>query len=384
MRYDVSLVRCESYEEPRVRAALIEALDAIDGLAFLEKGMTVAIKTNLVSAMAPESAATTHPTMLGELVKLLFERGAGEVIVGDSPGGLYNAAFVGRVYKVTGMRELEKLGARLNDDFSQKEADYPEGKVLHHFTYTAYLDKADAIIDFCKLKTHGMMGMSGAAKNMFGCIPGVIKPEYHYRFPKHDDFARMIVDLDCFFKIKLCICDAVVGMEGNGPTMGTPRQIGAVLASASPHKLDLAAASLIGLTKADVPTLEAAYERELIPADVSELSVYGDPQAFLVSDFKTIPVHGSLEFKKESSNFFGKIIKVFLSSALRSRPTVKKDECVGCEVCLKICPAKAIVMEKGKPVIDREACIRCFCCQEFCPKGAMKVKRTLISKLLTK
>ena len=97
MGYDVSLVKCESYEESRVRAALLEALDAIGGLDFLEKGMTVVIKTNLVAAMAPDTAATTHPTMLGELVKLLLERGAGEVIVGDSPGGLYNAAFVNRV-----------------------------------------------------------------------------------------------------------------------------------------------------------------------------------------------------------------------------------------------------------------------------------------------
>ncbi len=384
MGYDVSLVKCESYGEAFVREALVEALDAIGGLDFVEKGMTVAIKTNLVSAMAPDTAATTHPTMLGELIKLLFEKGVKEVIVGDSPGGLYTAAFVNRVYKVTGMRELEKLGALLNDDYSVKEVDYPEGKVLHHFTYTAYLDKADAIIDFCKLKTHGMMGMSAAAKNMFGCIPGVMKPEYHYRFPKHDDFARMIVDLDSFFKIRLCICDAVVGMEGNGPTMGTPRQIGAVLASTSPHQLDLVAASLIGLTKADVPTLEAAFERELIPETAAELSVYGTPEDFFISDFKNIPAQSSVEFKKDSSKFFGKLTKFFISSALRSKPAPKKDECVGCEVCMKICPAKAIVMEQGKPVIDRKACIRCFCCQEFCPKGAMKVKRTFIAKLLTK
>lgn len=384
MEYDVSLVKCESYDASRVREALVEALDAIGGLDFVEKGMTVAIKTNLVSAMAPDTAATTHPTMLGELVKLLFERGVGEVIVGDSPGGLYTAAYVNHVYRVTGMRELEPLGAKLNDDYSQREVDYPEGKVLHHFTYTAYLDKADAIIDFCKLKTHGMMGMSGAAKNMFGCIPGVMKPEYHYRFPKHDDFARMILDLDSFFKIKLCICDAVVGMEGNGPTMGTPRQIGALLASASPHKLDLVAASLIGLSKADVPTLEAAFEQQLIPSKASELSVYGDPEAFLISDYKNIPAQSSVEFQKDSTKFFGKLSRLFIASALRSKPSPKKDECVGCEVCMRICPAKAIVMDKGKPVIDRKTCIRCFCCQEFCPKGAMKVKRTLLAKLLTK
>ena len=64
MGYDVSLVRCESYDESLVRKALTEAIDKIGGLDFVEKGMTIAIKTNLVSAMAPDTAATTHPTML--------------------------------------------------------------------------------------------------------------------------------------------------------------------------------------------------------------------------------------------------------------------------------------------------------------------------------
>lgn len=380
---DVSIVKCESYDHGAVREALEAAIGAIGGLDFVKAGMKVAIKTNLVSAMPPDAAATTHPVMLSELVKMLIERGA-EVVVGDSPGGLYTASYVNHIYKVTGMKEVEAVGAKLNDDFSQIDATYPEGKVLHQFTYTAYLEKADAVIDFCKLKTHGMMGMSAAAKNMFGTIPGIMKPEYHYRFPNHADFARMIVDLDSFFKIRLCICDAVVGMEGNGPTMGTPRKIGAVLASQSPHKLDLLAASLIGLTKADVPTLEAAYERGLIPETAAELSVDGDPQAFFISDYQNIPARGSIEFQKDSQKFFGRTVQFLTGAALRSKPVVKKSECIGCALCAKICPAKAITMKERKPVIDRQKCIRCFCCQEFCREGAMKVKRTLIARLLTK
>ncbi len=380
---EVSIVRCESYEPSLVKKALTEAIESVGGLDFVKSGMTVAIKTNLVSGMAPEAAATTHPQMLCELVKLLLERGA-RVIVGDSPGGLYTAPYVNHIYKAAGMREVEAAGAELNGDFSQKQAKYEEGRVLRDFTYTAYLDKADVIINFCKLKTHGMMGMSAAAKNMFGTIPGIMKPEYHYRFPNHADFARMIVDLDCYFDAALNICDAVVGMEGNGPTMGSPRQLSAVLASKNPHALDLVAAKIIGLSKEEVPTLEAAFERGLIPATADEVDVCGDPGEFSVTDYKNIPAHGSVEFGKNSDKFFGKAVKLLTGAALRSRPYVKKRECVGCRVCDNICPAKAITMKDGKPVIDRQKCIRCFCCQEFCPKGAMKVKRTLIAKLLTK
>ena len=381
--FDVSVIKCDSYNSDEVSAALSQAIDALGGLDWVEKGMKIAIKANLVSFMAPDKAATTHPALLCELVKMLVERGA-EVVIGDSPGGLYNAAFVNKVYKATGMYEVESCGATLNKNFDQTETKYSEGVVLKSFVYTSYLDEADAIINFCKLKTHGMMGMSAAAKNIFGVIPGTVKPEYHFRFPKHDDFARMLVDLDEFFKVKLCICDAVVGMEGNGPTMGKPRKIGAVLAAESPHKMDLVCAKIIGLTKESVPTLEAAFERGLIPEKAEQLSVFGDVDSLVINDYENIPVHTSIEFKKGSTKFFGKMSAFAMGAVLRSKPALKSKECVGCGVCRDICPAKAIKIEKGKAIIDRKACIRCFCCQEFCPKGAMKVKRTLLARLCNK
>ena len=381
--YDVSVIKCDSYDAAEVKEALAAAISAVGGLDWVKEGMKIAIKANLVSFMSPDKAATTHPVLLCELVKMLIEKGA-EVVIGDSPGGLYNAMFVGKVYKATGMHEAEAFGATLNKNFEQTEVKFPEGVVLKQFVYTSYLKEADAIINFSKLKTHGMMGMSAAAKNMFGAIPGTLKPEYHFRFPNHDDFARMLVDIDEFFKVKLCICDAVIGMEGNGPTMGTPRKIGAILASECPHKMDLVCAKIIGLTKDSIPTLEAAFERGLIPATAEELNVCGDVDSFVINDYQNIPVHTSIEFKKGSSKFFGKMASFITGSALRSKPALKNKECVGCGVCRDICPAKAIKIEKGKAVIDRKLCIRCFCCQEFCPKGAMKVKRTLIAKILNK
>ena len=60
---------------------------------------------------------------------------------------------------------------------------------------------------------------------------------------------------------------------------------------------------------------------------------------------------------------------------------MKKAECIGCEKCARICPAKAIEMRGGRPRIARKTCIRCFCCQEFCPTGAMKARRSLIARL---
>ena len=261
--WDAAFAACKSYEEAEVSAALQAAIDAAGGLDWVTPGMRVALKLNLVSAMKPEQAATVHPAVVCALVKLLTARGA-HVILGDSPGGLYTAAHLQRVYDVTGLRAAEALGAELNADFSVCPVSYPEAAQARSFTMTAYLRQADAIIDVCKLKTHGMMGMTNAVKNFFGIIPGTMKPEYHYKYPKAADFADMLVDLCEYCKPRLCICDAVVGMEGNGPTQGSARPIGCLIAAQSAHKLDLAACGLIGLTPGEVPTLTAAIRRELL------------------------------------------------------------------------------------------------------------------------
>ena len=383
MAVDVSIVPCGSYDEDVCREALTKALAPFGGLDWVTEGMCVVIKVNLVSAMKPEQAATTHPTLLCELTKMLVSRGA-HVVLGDSPGGLYTSSHVNHVYDLSGMRDCEAVGAELNQDFSQKDASFPEAVCAKKFTYTSYLDRADAIIDFCKLKTHGMMGLTNAVKNYFGVVPGTMKPEYHYKYPQISDFSNMLIDLGLYFKPRICICDAVVGMEGNGPTQGSPRKIGCILAAESASKLDLLAAKLIGLKIDDVPTLQAARVRGLIPDSAEELEIAGDAAPFLIPDFKTMPAQSSVFFHKAGTGFIGRIVDQFMFRALTPYPKVKKNECIGCGKCAKICPAKAITMQNKLPVIDRKACIHCFCCQEFCPKGAMGVYRPAIARLLNK
>lgn len=379
----VSIVSCTCYDPALCRQSLLNVLAPIGGLDFVQPGMRIAIKANLVSFMKPEEAATTHPVLLAELVKLLREKGA-EVVVGDSPGGLYTAAYVKNVYRATGMYEVEKAGAILNEDFSQRTAEHSNAFVAHTFQYTAWLDTCDFIIDFCKLKSHGMMGMTAAAKNMFGVVPGTLKPEYHYKYPDPRDFARMLVDLNEYFKPVLSIVDGVIGMDGNGPTAGDPKYIGVVAASASPHALDLVCAKLIGLRREDVPTLEAAYERGLIPADYRLLEIIGDIEHLSVDDFNNIRTKNDLLFRNTFGGRFGVWFGNLVQTCMCPVPRVSKSECIGCGKCKQICPASAIRMKKRLPVIDRNQCIHCFCCQEFCPKGAMKVSRPLVARILNK
>ena len=378
---EVSVVPCSSYEPELCEKALTEVLEPLGGLDWVKPGMCIVIKANLVGAYEPEKGATTHPTLLAALTRLLKVRGA-RVIIGDSPGGLYNEAFLSRVYKVTGLREAVEAGAELNHDFTQKIARYPEGKVAKEFLYTGYLDRADAIISFCKLKSHGMMALSAATKNLFGAVPGTTKPEYHFRFPEPMDFGGMILDLNGYFRPRLFLVDGVVAMEGNGPTAGTPRHVGALLAGTDCHKVDMICARLIGLDPMTVPTLQAAVKYGYVEKDGAGIQVAGDVDSLSVRDFDRVLQAKSMQFRNLLPGKAGELFGDLARACLRPKPRLKAKECVGCGLCRKVCPANAIEIQKGKAVIERRSCIRCFCCQEFCPKGAMKVSRPLIARIL--
>ena len=228
------------------------------------------------------------------------------------------------------------------------------------------------------------MGMTCAVKNFFGTIPGTMKPEYHYKYPKIEDFADMIVDLCEYFKPCLCLCDAVVGMEGNGPTQGTPRAIGAVLAAGSAHALDLAAARILGFEPREVPTLAAAIDRGLCPASADALDISGALDDFVQRDVKKTPAQSDVAFYLSGGGLIAGAVDKMLHRILTPFPQLHAAECIHCGKCAGICPAKAITMTDGLPRIDRRVCIHCFCCQEFCPKGAMRVGRTWIARTLNK
>ena len=378
MNCDVSISRCESYEPEVVKAGLLAALAPIGGLDWVTPGMKIALKVNMMMQIKPEKAGTVHPQIATALCELLVERGA-SVVVGDSPGGPFSAAFLAGVYSTTGMRQVLKSGAVLNDNFAIQDVSYPEAVSAKEFQVTSYIAEADAVIDLCKMKTHALMAYTGACKNLFGIIPGLRKSEFHYRYNTHEAFANMLVDLCEWCKPRLSIADAIMTMEGNGPSGGTPRFMGAILASFNPHALDLAGAHLMNLTANDVPTLAAAVSRGLVPLEIANLRVFGDLESFVIPDYQLTP--------KQDVTLWGSknpAIAKLLSGMFASRPLIDQPRCVGCGECFRVCPAGAITIANKKASIDKKKCIRCFCCQEFCPHGVIEVHRPPVARLLNR
>ncbi len=377
----VFITECTSYDTDDIYISLCTAFESLGITKAIIESKNVLIKPNLVLAKKPEFAATTHPSFIKACVKLMHEMNAASVTLADSPGGPFNEAAMSHVYRVCEIAPLSSNELKLNNDFSFEAVRF-NGVKLKNFHLITPVYNADVIIDLCKLKTHTLTGMSCATKNLFGTIPGVEKFEVHSSFPEINDFSEMLVDLSSYIlenKTFVAICDAVLSMEGNGPSHGIPKKTDMILVSHSPYSLDVIAEHIMrseGITK----HLDCAAERGLVKRDFREIEVRGK------TDYKTYefkkPDTDAGSFLKNLPNFMGgRFAKLF-----ESRPKILLDKCIGCGKCAESCPKHTITIEgsgkKKRAKIHREKCIRCYCCQELCPIGAIGTHSNFFIKLI--
>ncbi len=383
----VSLVKCAEYEQSLVDAQVKACIDNLGGIdQFVKAGQNVVLKVNLVSKASPEKSATTHPSVVEAVGKLCQSIGA-KVTIADSAGGAYTPAYMGAIYQASGMRSIaDKCGFAINDNYESYEANYPDAKVNKKFLICDVLQKADVIINLTKLKTHGFTGMTNAVKNMFGAIPGLVKVEMHGQYRTLANFGEFLYDIQDYFKPKLVlhVTDAVYGMEGEGPTNGTPRKIGAILASTNPVAVDVVASRLIGFDPSVLPLNMMGVERGYITS-IDDVQIVGeDVTPMIVADYQRVMPDDFRPFGAGLPRWIQPIIHRLTTR----RPYINKSKCKGCKKCFEHCPVKAISMvdyKKGQPKkaeVDYNKCIRCFCCQELCPFGIVKIKSGLVYKVI--
>jgi uncharacterized protein (DUF362 family)/Pyruvate/2-oxoacid:ferredoxin oxidoreductase delta subunit len=357
----VSIVRCKSYDRELVYEKVREAADILGGLqSFIKPGERVLIKPNLLKAMPPEAAVTTHPEVVRAVIRLVHQAG-GISLVGDSPGMGEEKDVLRRTGILTVMEEEGASIADFTDPVKMKGP----GR-FQHFEIARSAADADAIINLPKLKTHAMMVMTGAVKNLFGCIPGKKKVQWHFNTGiDHGSFAQMLVELSILMKPRLTIIDAVTAMEGNGPGSGDPRSIGLIIAGEDTIALDTVSGFIVGLSALQIPIIRAARSVCTGESRVEHISVLGEKiNDVMVKDFR-MPQSTNTEWP------IPEWARRRLKDALTTRPVINQDMCICCGVCQNNCPRGAVGDKDGCMKIDYRNCIRCFCCQEFCPKGAI-------------
>jgi len=335
---------------------------------YVSRGDKVLLKPNLISARRPEEAVCTHPEVVRAVIRHV-KRAGGRVLIGDSPGTFFTNEDINCVYEASGIKAVA----------------YEEGAELIKFERPvmtggyaiaeAALD-ASVIISLPKLKTHVLTSMTGAVKNMFGAVTGYHKVECHRKRPKSTDFAKVIVDVFELVRPHLSIMDGIVGMEGDGPTGGIPREVGLILASADAVSLDTVVSQIIGLPLGKNFPVNEARRRGAGEADPARIEVLGEKiESAMVKDFM-------LPLTAQISAILPDFLTDMLMRVTGFSPYIDESKCKKCGVCVKSCPVNVITINAETSRIDSKGCIRCFCCHEVYPYNAVSLNRNLIAKLI--
>jgi len=354
----VSVLKTERYDEALLDRAIARHFEALHVQDDLRPGMKVLIKPNLLTGRDPSMAVTTHPALLRAIAKWLRAHGIEHITLADSPGGLYTPSALRKVYAACKLTQLSDV-LTLNEDCTWAER--------NGFNILTPVLEADYIINCAKLKTHGLTVMSAGVKNLFGCIPGLQKPEWHARQSTLGGFSDTLVKLCETVKPDITIIDAIDCMEGNGPGGGTVRYMGYTLCSRSAYAVDETGAQLMGLPDRMAPIIQAARKHGL-PAD--PIALTGDPFTPAAPPFKLPDAVVGKERLFSINGLFH-----HFCGRKRSYPKLIPDRCIGCGKCAESCPIHLITIEDRKAVIKRKGCISCFCCQEMCPAHAIQATK---------
>lgn len=352
----VSIVDCKSYQQKEVDKVVMEAIDKIN---FKIKAKSkVLLKPNVLMAAKPEKAITTHPAVLEAVCKILKQKKC-KIVIGESFGVLTKSAE--ETFRIAGYDKIaKKYNAELLSFSSdiQREVKNPKAVFAKKMLLPEKLFNVDLIINLPKFKTHTLMVFTGGVKNLFGCIAGGKKQVYHAETKTRQKFANLLLDIWMNVKPKLTIMDGVIGMEGNGPSNGSPVKLGFIMAADNSIALDLVAEDMIGF-KGKILTNKFALKRKLIDKD--KIEVKGKLK--------------KIKFKRPSTISVPNWLSSFVLEKATAHPVIIKDKCKKCWTCVKICPVKAMKKE-DYPECDKSLCINCYCCHEMCPYDAIELEKS--------
>jgi uncharacterized protein (DUF362 family) len=226
-----------------VLGLVAEAIGHLGGMeAFVKPGQSVLIKPDQSIPCSAEDGCTTDPLVVGALIRLARNAGAGKVLVGESSDGPFDSLECMRITGVAAIAARE--GAELVDlgTAPSQEVVLPEGRLLHHAPLPEPLLAADVIIAAPKAKNHYLDFVCGA---MHGWM-GVVNQHWRAATLNEADVIGRFADIVAFMRPDLCVADALICGEGDGPAAATPRWCGCILASADPVALDASIARLMG------------------------------------------------------------------------------------------------------------------------------------------
>ena len=292
-RADVFVAKTPSYDvdlAPAIREGLA-ALGLGPGWA---KGKSVLLKPNLVEPSREAPHINTHPALVRAAAEVFLGWGAAEVFVAEGAGHCRDSGYV---LEQSGLgeaiRDAKLEFVDLNHDDVFDRANRLRATGLRSLHLPANLKRADLVVSMPKLKTHHWAGVTLSMKNLFGVMPGVA-----YGWPKnvlhHAGIHGSILDINAAVAPSLAIVDGIVGMEGDGPIMGTPKFSGLIVMGTNLAAVDATGARLMGIDPWRVPHLAGASGR-LGPIAEAHVRQRGERVDALARSYAILD-HPSLDF----------------------------------------------------------------------------------------
>lgn len=274
-RGDVFIGRADGYDAS-LAPLIAEGLETL-GIGRREiAGKSVLLKPNLVETARGQPHINTHPAVVVAAAEVFRRLDAREVIVAEGQGHRRDSLLV---LDESGMGQaLDEAGlpfVDLNHDEFAAVANVSNRTSLTQLHLPRTLLRADWVVSMPKLKTHHWAGLTCAMKNLFGVLPGIV-----YGWPKNvlhvEGIEKSILDINATVKPALSIVDGIVGMEGDGPIMGTPKHVGCLILGRNATAVDATAARIMALNPYRVPYLAAA-SGTLGPVHEWNIDQRGDP-----------------------------------------------------------------------------------------------------------
>ena len=295
----VAVMKAQRYDA-RLETILRDGLNELGIDARWAKGKSILLKPNLVVPGKEMPHANTHPEVIRAAAELFRRWDARDVFVAEGHAHYRDSRLVLDESGVTPM--LEEAGLQyvdLNHDevFSEKNRLGLNG--IPRFYLPRTLRRADLIVSLAKMKTHHWAGVTLSMKNLFGVVPGIC-----YGWPKNvlhvAGIPQSILDLTATVRPHLAIIDGIVGMEGDGPIMGTPKRANLLVMGQNLPAVDATAARLMGFDPRRVSYLRAASGR-LGPIGSRRIRQRGEPLKGLVQRFE-LPEHPGMRVFRDLSD----------------------------------------------------------------------------------
>ncbi|MDI6813649.1 MAG: DUF362 domain-containing protein [Deltaproteobacteria bacterium] len=260
------------------------------------KGKTVLLKPNLVETSLGAPHINTHPLVVRGAAEAFFKLGAGKVLVAEGPGHIRDTLLV---LEESGLAEVLREDRLPFIDFNYETgfqmANAARYSPLKTLTFPMILKEVDILVSLAKLKTHHWAGVTLSMKNLFGLMPGS-----YYGWPKNvlhvAGIDNCILDINATIKPHLAIVDGIVGMEGDGPIMGTPKEVGVLVLGRNLTATDATCARIMGVDPHRVRYLARADGR-LGPVREGSIAQRGETIASVRTNFQLlehIPAHRGL------------------------------------------------------------------------------------------